>query len=178
MKKQAVCEYCGQIFEEVLNNEGFASHYKTECVRHEITHLNLDEKFKDNLQKALDWLDNKYNSESTIVNFNISACWDSYYGHDITYDFGISNTALNNTVGSKMVVQYCDKEKVPTSEELIEKLEHHFFIPTINKKYEGYFRYEGFDGGDGAEDYLIGEAYMDDIFKGFQGKKVRLEVIE
>ena len=178
MKKQSVCEYCGKIFEEKFDKEGYANNYKMECVKHEITHLDLEEKFRTNLIHALIQLDIKYNSSSIIEKIEVNACWDSYYGKDITYTFRISNDKINNTIESEIEVYYENKEKVPTSNEIISQLEHHFFIPTINQKYEGIFRFEGFCGGDGADDFIIGESYMKTIYKAFEGKKVRIEVID
>jgi len=176
MKKQAVCEYCGQIFEEHTDPNDYRD-YKKECIEHEITHLNLEEKFRNNLKNALNELDRKYHGLSTISKIDVSACWDSYYGRDVTYDFELHNTTLNKTIDSKIEVHYSDKEKVPTSEEIINKLEQHFFIPVVNQKYEGKFTFEDYCGGDGANDFMIGESYMRTIFRAFEGKKVRIEVI-
>ena len=131
MKKQAVCEYCGMIFEESFK-DGYASKYKQECVNHEITHLNLEEKFRNNLLEALKTLDEKYSSISTIKNIEVSVCWDYYYGKDITYDFKINNDKLNKTIESSVEVVYGCKEDIPTVEEIINQLEQHFFVPTIN----------------------------------------------
>lgn len=177
MKKQAVCEYCGMVFEEKPDNEYYYN-YKLACVEHEITHLNLEGDFRNNLKESLDRIDKKYKSESKISKINVSACWDSYYGKDITYDFEVKNTKIDINIIHKIEVQYNEKENVPTSDEIIKLLEHHFFIPTIDNKYEGLFRYEDFCGGDGADDFMIGESYMHTIYEAFKGKKVRIEVIE
>ena len=177
MKKQAVCEYCDQIFEEHIDINDYRD-YKKECVEHEVTHLNLEEKFTNNLKNALNELDRKYNSISTISKIDVSACWDTYYGRDVIYDFELHNTTLDKIISSKIKVSYGDKEKIPTSEEIINKLEQHFFIPMVNQKYEGIFTFEGYCGGNGADDYMIGESYMRTIYKAFKDKKVRIEVME
>lgn len=179
MKKQAVCEYCGMIFEdrETNDNEDYYN-YKQDCVAHEITHLDLNNKFKSNLIEALLNLDKKYNTGSVVLSIEVSACWDSYYGKDITYDFQIKNTNITKTITHKIEVPYDKKEKIPTVTEIISSLEHHYFIPTINNKYEGIFKFEDWSGGDGADDYMIGESYMKTIFGAFKNKKVRIEVIE
>jgi len=174
MKKQAVCEYCGKIFEDNPDEE-ICSDYKQECVEHEITHLNLDELFKINLIKALEFIDEKYNSLSKIIKIDLSACWDSYYGRDVTYNFEIENTKITKRIKSKIEVQYDYKEKIPTSEEIISLLNQHFFIPTIENKYEGVFRCEDEDG---ANDYVIGESSMNNIYEMFKGKKVKIEVVK
>jgi len=177
MKKQAVCEYCGQIFEEHTDLNDYRD-YKMECVEHEVTHLNLEEQFRNNLKNALNKLDEKYQGLSIISKIEVDACWDSYYGRKVTYDFELYNTTLDKNIGSKIEVHYGNKEKIPTSGEIIDKLEQHFFIPVINQKYEGEFTFEDYCGGDGANDFRIGESYMRTIFGAFEGKKVRLEVIE
>jgi hypothetical protein len=51
MKKQAVCEYCGEVFKE---NED--DHYYVECAEHEISHLNLEEQFNKNIKVVLESL--------------------------------------------------------------------------------------------------------------------------
>lgn len=177
MKNQAVCEYCGKIFEEKKDSE-YYHNYEQECVEHEITHLNLEEDFRNNLTEVLNIIDKKYNSESKISYIKVSACWDSYYGKDITYEFEIRNTKIAEKITQKIEVQYNNKENIPASEEIINLLEQNFFIPTIENKYEGLVKFEDWCGGDGADDYMVGDSYISTIFKAFKGKKVRIEVIE
>lgn len=178
MKKQVVCEYCNKVFQESKDENSYGNDYKQECVNHEITHLNLEKKFRLNLQQALKQIDEKYASNSLIERIEISACWDSYYGKDITYDFKVNNSKIIKVIESKIEVPYAQKEMIPTSLEIINQLEHHFFIPTINKKYEGIFNFEDYMGGNGADDFMIGDSYMRTIFEAFKGKKVRIEVIK
>ena len=176
MKKQAVCEYCGKVFQE-RNDEDYYD-YKQDCVKHEITHLNLYEDFKINLTCALWELDQKYKSGSNILKIEVSACWGSYYGKDVTYDFEVNSTAINERIVQKIEVPYDNKENIPTKEEIINLLEHHYFIPTIENKYEGIFKFEDWCGGDGANEHMIGDSYISTIYEAFKGKKVRIEVIE
>jgi hypothetical protein len=173
MKKQAVCEYCNMIFEEAEHGD-----YKQECVKHEITHLNLNEKFESELITALKMLDLKYGSISNIINTSVSTCWDSYYGKDVTYEFEIHNDKMNKIIKSKIEVNYENKESVPTSDNIYEALELHYFIPTINHKYEGKFTFEDYMGGHGCDDYMVGDVYMNTIFNAFKNKKVRIEIID
>lgn len=181
MKKQAVCEYCGKTFDKKSDKEQSRKdyyNYKQDCVEHEITHLNLREKFVCNLSDALDFLDKKYGQTSNILKVEVSVCYDSYYGKDITYEFKVENSAIKENIQFKITVSYDNKEEIPTSKEIIAQLEHHFFIPKIKNKYEGEFCFEDWCGGDGANDYMIGESYMRTIYEAFKGKKVRIEVIE
>lgn len=177
MKKQAVCEYCGKVFEERINEENYYN-YKQDCVEHEITHLPLAKDFEFNLSCALNELDEKYDSESNILKIDISACWESYYGRDITYDFKIENTKIKNIMIEKIEVPYESKEKIPTKEEIMTLLEQHYFIPTIQKEYKGTVSFEDYCGGLGADDYMIGDLYVKDIFHELKGKNIKINIID
>lgn len=177
MKKQAVCEYCGKVFEERINGENYYS-YKQDCVEHEITHLPLAKDFEYNLSCSLNELDEKYGSESNIIKIDISACWDSYYGKDITYEFKLENTKINKTISEKIEVPYENKESIPTKEEIMTRLEQHYFIPTLKKEYKGKVSFEDWCGGDGADDYMIGDLYVKNIFHELKGKNIEIKIVD
>jgi hypothetical protein len=180
MKQQAICEYCGEVFGG--GKEDCQENYLHECVNHEITHLNLESKFKENLKEALHKLDKKYNMKSEILKVNVSACWDEYYGKDITYEFDIHNKILDNRIEKRnfpnsIVIPYEDKENVPTYEYIFDLLDKSFFMPNIDKKFEGVFDFESYQGGYGEDDYKVGDVYMSKIYNKFKGKKVKIELI-
>ena len=174
MDKQVVCQYCGKVFYE--KDYEYGDEYLKECAIHEVSHLNLEEKFKDKLEDAINILDKKYKSDTKLIKLNINTIYDeSYYGTYIEYKINIKINNINKQ--SIIEVQFEDKENIPTIKDIVDNLEKHY-KSEIDKEYIGNVLYEEYCGGEGADDYMIGNQYVRDIFKQLKGKKVILKVIE
>ena len=109
MNKQAVCQYCGKIFNE--DDYEYGDEYLNECAKHEVSHLNLNEPFKNNLEEALKQLNKKYKSDTIFIGFEINTIYDeSYYGTYIEYKINIKINDIKKE--SIIEVQFEDKENI------------------------------------------------------------------
>lgn len=177
MKKQAVCQYYGKVFEEVDENN-ITHEYLSECATHEVEHLNTKATFKNNLEETLKVLDNKYDSVSSYNKISVHTCYDEhYYGTDITYSFNLQSNKLDKNYNIEIVVQYEDKENIPATKDIIEKIEK-YYICNIKKEYKGLITYEDWCGGDGADDFMIGDRYIRDVFQELRGKTIEIKILD
>lgn len=173
MIKKVICQYCGK---EFLENDYEYDDYIPECEIHEMSHLNLKEKFEINLQQALNRLDQKYNCKSHYQNCSVDLYRNYNYDDEITYDCDFSSDKFE-TIHLQIKVDYEQLENVPTTETIISDIEK-YYIAEIKKEYIGIVEYEDWCGGDGADDYVLDGQYMGDIFRELKGKKVLIKVLD
>jgi hypothetical protein len=173
MKKKFECAFCEEEFIE-----------DKQCIEHEISHGNFKDVFEKNLNQALTELDQKYLVNSVINNIDFR-CYDDWdflpdMSYNIEYKFEISTTHDSRSMFMKKAIteHYSENYNVIDKNRLIKIIEQEFFMPELKGKYEGKFLYESYSGGDGADDFLVGEVYMKTIFQLFKDKNIRIEVID
>lgn len=90
MKNLFECEVCGKIFDK-----------KEECLKHELSDFNLEEKFKENLLEALEGLDCVYNCKSEVVSIKANAYCDFYNQAKLEITCIIKSTGLKELLEIK-----------------------------------------------------------------------------
>jgi len=176
MKKQAVCEYCGQVFDS--KDYEYDNEHISECAKHEMSHLNLIDSFRINVKESLSILYSKYDSKSQFNKIETSVCYDDYYGKDITYSFEFNSDKIKKSYKVSFKVDYdTNKEHIPTNEEIMNEIEK-YYISNIKKEYKGKVSFEDFCGGHGEDDYILDNRYIRDIFKELTGKNIEIKILD
>ena len=172
MIELAKCRYCGEIFSDEMNNN-----YWEEYISHEVSHLDLEPKFRNNLDMALRELDDEYQSEFYYTDFKFIIESDEYYGTFLTYKVTVKSEKLSVKADVNMKVMYINKEIVPTVKEIKKSIEGSY-TKKLSTSYKGIVLYDSYLDGNGTCEYMIDNKLAKDILKELNGKRIEIRVIE
>lgn len=159
MKNVYECDYCGKIFYD-----------KQECLNHEENEHSEVYNYKKVIYDTLHSLNKKYNMNKQIKENSLSIdmrqkeC-EGFYYTNIYLSFYIGDYYINENASEELIV---DKIKKDMDE---------CFLRDVNS-IEGTLKYEGFCGGDGADDYIVNGIYLKDLLLNKEGKYIKIEITD
>lgn len=177
MKKIAKCEYCDEEFCE-NDNDKTGNEYLCRCVKHEITHLLLKEKFEENVSMAISIMDRRYESRTECFNCDVIPIIHKVNGN-IIYRLAYTGTIEINKskrVGINIKTFYHKKKDAPSAENIIKEIEQ-FYELKINKCYEGVFNFDD-RFYTYVMDYTLNGESMKSVFSELKGKKIKITVVD
>lgn len=159
MKEIYKCEYCEKIFEN-----------KDDCFKHEMEEHEGTDKYYRIIYDILDELNSKYtmnkkiNGRNIAIDTNLHEC-DGYEYIEVSVSFYLDDYLIAEN-GSEDNIIYDIKKRMEEC-----------FLDGV-KNIEGTLRYEGWQGGDGIDDYIINGVYLKDFLLNKDGKKIKIEIMD
>lgn len=159
MKEIYKCEYCDETFEN-----------KDDCFKHEIEKHEGTEEYYEAIYDTLDELNSKYDMNKKIDNRSIyidaDLCEvDGYEYIEVHISFCLDGYLISKNGSDNTIM-----------DDIIDIMEECFLNDV--KNIEGTLRYEGWCGGDGADDYIINGTYLNDFLKNKKGKHIKIEIFD
>ncbi|CAG7840044.1 hypothetical protein CLOHAE12215_01460 [Clostridium haemolyticum] len=123
MDKIARCQYCGKEF--IKKEEDYDDDYVCKCVMHECEHINMEAKFKNNLQEAINILNKKYNILGNYKDYILTVS---------VFDYGIDSLAhqftlvINQNKCMSIIIygEYKNFKECNTTQEIISQIEEYY----------------------------------------------------